>query len=166
MIIFTILIILIQEHGISLHLFFPFWLLSSVSYFSAYKSFIPLGRFIPRRFIHCCSDEWDYFPNFFSYFSFFVYRSARDLCVLILYLVALLNSLTISSSFLVVFIGFPIIISYHLQTVSFTSFCIWIPFISFSSLLWLGLPKLYWIIPVRVGTLVLFLILSFFHSWE
>ena len=64
-----------------------------------------------------------------------MYRNARDLCVLILYLVALLNSLTISSSFLVVFIGFSIIISYHLQTVSFTSFCIWIPFISFSSLI-------------------------------
>ena len=41
----------------------------------------------------------------------------------------------ISSSFLVVFIGFSIIISYHLRTVSFTSFCIWIPFISFSSLI-------------------------------
>ena len=52
-----------------------------------------------------------------------------------------------------------------------TSFSIWIPFISFSSLtLWLRLPKLCWVKFARVDILVLFLILveklSTFHSWE
>ena len=55
---------------------------------------------------------------------------------------------------------------------SFTSsFPIWIPFISFLLWLpWLKLPKLCWIIVVRVDSLVLFLILegmvSIFHHWE
>ena len=54
---------------------------------------------------------------------------------------------------------------------NFTSFPIWIPFIPFLLwLLWLKLSKLCWIIVVRVGNLVLFLILketfSVFHHWE
>ena len=61
---------------------------------------------------------------------------------------------------------------------SFTSLLIWIPFISFSFyfiflflwLLWLKLPKLCWIIVVRLGNLVFFLILvemvPVFHHWE
>lgn len=54
---------------------------------------------------------------------------------------------------------------------SFTSFTIWIPFISFFVWLsWLGLPNLGWIKVVRVNILVLFLtvaeILSPFHCWE
>ena len=48
----TILILPIQEHGVFLHLFVS----SSVSFvsvlqFSEYRSFVSLGRFIPRYFI-------------------------------------------------------------------------------------------------------------------
>ena len=53
----------------------------------------------------------------------------------------------------------------------FTSFPVWITFISLSSLIAvLGLPKLCWIIVARVDILVLFLILeeilSVFHHWK
>ena len=48
----TILILPIQEHGISPHLFVSSLIsFLSVLYFSAYRSFGSLGRFIPRYFI-------------------------------------------------------------------------------------------------------------------
>ena len=51
-VIFTILSLPTQKHGISLHLF----MLSLISFisvlkFSVYSSFVSLGRFIPRYFI-------------------------------------------------------------------------------------------------------------------
>ena len=51
-VIFTMLILPIQEHGISLHLF-ESSLISfiSVLQFSTYRSFVSLDRFIPRYFI-------------------------------------------------------------------------------------------------------------------
>ena len=49
MAILTILILLIQEHGISFHFFQPSLIsLINVLEFSAYKSFISLVRFVPR----------------------------------------------------------------------------------------------------------------------
>ena len=53
---------------------------------------------------------------------------------------------------------------------SFTSFPIWIPFISFSSLIAVAkTSKLCWMVVMRVGTIVLFLTLgemfSIFHHW-
>ena len=51
-VIFTILIFLTQEHGISLHLFMSSLIsFISVLKFSVYSSFVSLGRFIPRYFI-------------------------------------------------------------------------------------------------------------------
>ena len=47
--ILTILILPIQEHGVSFHLFVLSLIFSSVSF--VYRSFISLGRFIPRYFI-------------------------------------------------------------------------------------------------------------------
>ena len=51
-VIFKMLICPIREHGISLHLFVSSLIsFFSVLQFSAYRSFVSLGRFIPRYFI-------------------------------------------------------------------------------------------------------------------
>ena len=104
-----------------------------------YSSFVFLGKFIPRYLIIFVAmvNGIDSLIFFFSDFSLLVYRNASDFCVLILYPSTLLNSLISSRNFLILSLCFLCTVSCHLQTMRalLFFFLIWIPFISFSSLI-------------------------------
>ena len=103
-----------------------------------YRSFASLGRFTSRYFIFfgaMVNGIVSLIP--LSDTLLLVYRNATDFCILIFYPATLLNSLMSSSSFLVASLGFSMYtIMSSANSDSFTSsFTIWIPFISFSSLI-------------------------------
>ena len=139
------LIFLIKEHRISLHLFISSLIyFISVLYFSAYRFFVSLGRFIPRYFIlFVAMVNGSVSLISLSDISSLVYRNARDFCALNFYPATLPNSLIRYSSFLVAFLGFSVYKMMPSENCgSFTSsFPIRIPFF-FLWLLCLKLPNL------------------------
>ena len=75
--------------------------------FLFYRSFVSLGRYIPKYFILFVAMVNGIVSLIsLSVFSLLVYRNARDFCVLILYPETLLYSLISSSNFLVESFGF------------------------------------------------------------
>ena len=117
--ILRMLILPIQEHGTTFHLFLSFSVsFTNILVFSEYRPFVSLGRFIPSYFFYAMVNGMAPLISL-SNNALLVSRSATDFCVLILYPEILLNSLMSSNGFLVPFLR---VFTYSMSSaVSFTS---------------------------------------------
>ena len=139
MAILMMLILPIHEHGTCFHLFVS----SLISFFnvmqlSENRTFTSLVRCIPRNFIFLVViSNGIFFLISVSAVSLLVYRNALEFSVLTLNPAVLPNSHIRSSSFLVECIGFSMytIMSPANSDSFISSFPLWMPFISFSSLI-------------------------------
>ena len=106
--------------------------------FRSYRSFVSLGRFIPRYLILYVAVVNGIVP-LISLFDILliVYRNEIDFCILILYPGILLNSLMSASSSLLASLGFSMysIMSSENSDNFTSSFPLCVHFISFSSLI-------------------------------
>ena len=132
----------IHEHSMCFHLFLSSSIsFVSVVYFSNYRSFTSLVRFIPRYFILFeAIVNGSVFLISISVHLILAHKNATDFWILILYSDTLLNSLINSSSFLVESLGFSLNSTMSSENNdSFTSsFPIWMSFISSSIVFYLS----------------------------
>ena len=135
MVILIILILPVQEHRISIHLFLSSLSLTSVLQFAKYRS-SQVGLFLGFVFFYVIVN-WIIYLISLSDSLLLVYRSAGNFCTLILVFAILPNSVMSSRSFLVVFLGFSVynIMSSEKNNTFTSSFPILDPFISFSCLI-------------------------------
>ena len=96
---------------------------TTVLEFSEYRSFVSLGRFIPRHFIFLIWWCIGLFLNFSFDLSLLASRKSRYFCVLIFYSATLLLGVSMYS----------IMSSANIDSFNFFLFPLWIPFIVFSS---------------------------------
>ena len=91
---FTTLILPVHKHDIFLHPFVSSLIsFISILYFSVHRSFVSLGKFIPKYFILFIAMVNEIVSLIYYEFSLLLYRKVRDLCILILYPATLLYSL-------------------------------------------------------------------------
>ena len=138
MAILMMLILPIYEHGTCFHLFVSSLIsFFGVVYFSEYRSFISLVRFIPRYFVFLVAIPMRFFSDFCVWYLLLVYKNAFKIWILTFYCADLPNQLFRLSSFLVESIGFSmytIMSSANIDSF-ISSFPIWMPLFLF--LVWL-----------------------------